>query len=373
PTPAAEPPRNIRTTRAAQNDFAGKRAEVTNTGAARAAASKLGPEVVSVVDELSPHVENGTVVEIEHRGIKSESTAEKPLGRTSRRAEQEAGYIAEGMAAAPESIREAYQKVFVPVRWEIVGGKPQLIAMSLDKVIANVHRAVKDASAAKAETLIPYEVVEGKLTDNAWGQVVDDLKAYSANQAHGYRGDGQKLVRPAKDVGLSIPAEDPGFNPTVISEDRANFLNLIQGLNPPLTARETKGLVPGNVKGQVLAEVNKRTPQTPAVIRPEDITKQEFKSQPGRSIKETNPLRNKLAGAGVPVRELIEVTERVNAQDIVSVKARPELDFQAPVTDTIRGGFSPAERGRFMPGVETDKALRNGQIPDPRPAAPEGF
>src|SRR4029079_12898878 len=120
--------------------------------------------------------------------------------------------------------------------------------------------------------------------------------------------------------------------------------NHVQGLNPPLTAREgrqSSAVVPGNVKGQILAEVNKRTPQTPAVIRPEDIKKQEFKSQPGRSVKETNPLRNELAAAGVPVRELIEVTERINARDINKVTPRPELDFSAPVTDTIRGGFLP--------------------------------
>src|SRR6185503_6607740 len=86
---------------------------------------------------------------------------------------------------------------------------------------------------------------------------------------------------------------------------------------------------------------NARTPAKPAVIRPADINKQTFSS--GREIMETNPLRNELAAAGVDVRELIEVTERINVSDIESVTPRPDLNFEAPVTDMIRGGFLPKE------------------------------
>lgn len=346
--PAAPTARNIRTPKTKQNDFAGLRAEVTNVEPARAAAEATGDaNTIARVTEISDLIESGSpVVEIEHSGVKAAGTEAASSGRSARRAEQEAAYIAEGMSQAPEPIREAYQKVFVPVRWEVVAGKPQLLAMSLDKVIANTHKAVKESAARGVADRIPYEVTDGKLTDNAWGQFVDDLKAYADNQANGYRGDGQKLIRPTEDVGLSIPAENPAYNPRPITEERANFLNLVQGLNPPLTARvgkQSSTILPGNVKGQVLAEVNARTPEVPSVIRPEDITKQEFKNVPGRSVAETNPLRNELAAAGVPVRELIEVTERINAGDINSVRPRPELDFKAPVTDTIRGGFLPGE------------------------------
>lgn len=345
PTPSATAPRNIRTTREKQNDFAAKRAEVTNIDKARAAA-KGDAAIEAIVNDLAPHVESGTVVEIVHQGAISGGDASP---RSVRRAEQEAAYIAEGLKNAPQPIREAYQKVFVPVRFEVVGGKPQLLAMSLDKVIANVHQIVKDAASKDVTAKIPYEIADGKLTDNGWGQVVDDLQSYTENQQNGYRGDGKKLVRPTTDVGLSIPAENAGYSPVTLSEERANFLNLVQALNPPLTAREVKAAVPGNVKGQILAEVNARTPETPSVIRPEDITKQEFKSQPGRSIKETNPLRNELAAAGVNVRELLEVTERINARDIKSVTPRGDINFKAPVTDTIRGGFLPSERVDFLP------------------------
>lgn len=340
PTPVPTP-RNIRVTRAQQNTMARRTGDIGKQRAL-AAAEKIGPEVAQRVNEISDYIEAGApVLEIEHQGVKTESTAEAPAGRSSRRAEQEAAYVAEAMGTVPQDVRESYQKTFVPVRWEVVGGKPQLLAMSLDKVLANISRSVKDAVSAKAENLIPYEIKDGKLTDSAWYDAVEDLKTYSENQANGFRGDGQKLERPAAEVGVSIPEETPGYTPKILSAERANFQNLIQGLNPPLTARETKGQTPGNVKGQILAEINKRQPETPSVIRPEDIKKQEFKSAPGRSIKETNPLRNQLAAAGVPVRELIEVTERVNAPDILSVKPRTDLEFRAPVTDTIRGGFKP--------------------------------
>lgn len=333
-------PRNIRTTRETQNDFAAQRAEVTGIEAANALAKELGADIEERVSQINRSLESGRAVEIDHSGVKSASTADAPSGRTARRAEQEAAYLAENLKEVPSSVREAHQKVFVPVRWETVAGKPQLIAMSLDKVIANVHRSVSDAAKAKVENLIPYETKQGKLTEAAWKEVVADLQSYADNQSHGYRGDGKRLVRPTEDIGASIPAEDTAYSPTTLSEARANFLNLVQGLNPPLTAREVKGKgTPGSVKGQIIAEVNKRTPETPARVRPEDINKQTFKS--GRTVKETNPLRNQLSEAGVPVRELIEVTERINAPDIISVRDRSDLNISAPVTDIIRGGFLP--------------------------------
>lgn len=336
-----ESPRNIRTTRAAQNDFAAKRAEVTGAEPALKLAKTLGKDVEAKVEQINKSLETGKAVEIEHSGVKSESTAEAPSGRTSRRSEQEAAYLSENLKGVPSSVRESHQKVFVPVRWETVAGKPQLIAMSLDKVLANVHRSVADAEKAKVSNLIPYDTKNGKLTDAAWKDVVSDLQSYSDNQSHGYRGDGQKLVRPTEDIGASIPAEDPKYSPVTLSEDRANFLNLVQGLSPPLTAREVKGAgTPGNVKGQIIAEVNKRTPEIPAKIQPKHGKKQVFES--GRTVKETNPLRNQLAEAGVPTRELIEVTERINAPDILSVKDRSDLNISAPVTDIIRGGFLPS-------------------------------
>src|SRR6185503_1612998 len=236
-----------------------------------------------------------------------------------------------------------HQKTFVPVRWTEQGGTPTLIAMSADKVISNLNQIARLASEKGAESLLPYEVVNGKLTDAAWRKALADVQAYAENQANGFRGDGQRLARPAEGE-LSIPAENKDYVPTQLSPEVANFANLVQGLATPETAREITGKIPGNIKGQILAEANKRQLLEVAGVKPKNRGKQGFKSFPGRSLKEVNPLRNELAERGVSVRELLDVTERIRAKDIASVKPRTDLNFKAPVTDVIRGGFLPKEQ-----------------------------
>lgn len=360
--------KNIRVERTEQEDFASKRAEETGISEAQKA-TESNPEVRKVVDDIAKSMEAGNpVLEVEHRGIVSERGPAAPEGRTSRRGTQEAGYQelqrlqVENRAEAPADIVDTHQKTFVPVRFTTQGGKPTLIAMSLDKVIANVRRVVKDAVSKTAESLLPYPVENGKLTDAGWKQAIEDIKSYAENQSNGYRGDGQKLIRPTEDIGVSLPAENPNYTPKKISESAMNFANLVQGLNPPETGRVQKGLTPGNVKGQLLAEINKKQPLTPAIIKPEHVTKQEFKGFEPRKVAETNPLRNELAARGVKVRELTEVTERLAVQDIASVKPRPDINFKAPATDTIRAGF--------LPGNETEKALKSGLLPDTKPSEP---
>lgn len=345
PNPAA--PRNIRVTKAQQDAFAKRAAE---TGVTEAKANATEPETRARVNEISDSMAAGNpVLEIEHLGIKNEGSAAAPTGRTVRRAEQAKGYAdleeirADNRANAPESIVNTHQKTFVPVRFTNQGGTPTLIAMSLDKVISNIHKIVSDAADKNSSRLIPYESENGKLTEAGWNKAIADAQAYAENQHNGFRGDGQQLVRPTEDLGFSIPAENVDYTPQLLAAPEANFQNLIQGLATPETAREQKGLTPGNIKGQVLAEGNKRTLLTPAQIKPKNVTKQDFKSFPGRSVKEVNPLRNELAAAGVDVRDLIEVTERIRAKDVASVKPRPDINFKAPVTDIIRGGFLPKE------------------------------
>lgn len=341
PTPAAP---NIRVTKAQQDSFSHRNAETGISRARELAAAD--PVVAARVNEISQSLEAGNpVLEIEHLGIVSETSA---AGRRTRVGEQEGGYAElerlqiENRAEAPESVVNTHQKTFVPVRWTEQGGTPTLIAVSLDKTIANIRRVAKESQGKGVEDIIPYELTEGKFTDAAWEQIIADSKSYAENHANGYRGDGKKLVRPAADVGLSIPAENPGYAPKILSDDVMNFQNLLQGLNTPATAREVRSQIPGNIKAQVLASANQRTLLEPAAIRPRNAGKQEFASFPGRTVKEVNPMRNELARKGVNVDSLIPVTERLRAKDIVSVKPRPELGFKAPVTDIVRGGFLPA-------------------------------
>src|SRR6185503_19011372 len=348
-TPAA-PARNIRVTKA-QQDALAERAAVTGVTEAKSLAAKdADPAVAERVNAISAQMEAGNpVLEIEHLGIADIGTPAAPTGRTPRRGEQAAGYAelerlrVENRANAPADIVNLHQKTFVPVRWTEQGGTPTLIAMSADKVISNLNQIARLASEKGAESLLPYEVVNGKLTDAAWRKALADVQAYAENQANGFRGDGQRLARPAEGE-LSIPAENKDYVPTQLSPEVANFANLVQGLATPETAREITGKIPGNIKGQILAEANKRQLLEVAGVKPKNRGKQGFKSFPGRSLKEVNPLRNELAERGVSVRELLDVTERIRAKDIASVKPRTDLNFKAPVTDVIRGGFLPKEQ-----------------------------
>jgi len=335
---------------AAAPNAAAQRAAVTGIDVATQLATSYSPEIQGTIKTISDSMQAGNpVLEIEHRGIISEPGQPRETGRTVRRAEQAKGYEelariqAENRENVPAGIVDVHQKTFVPVRWVEQGGKPTLIAMSLDKVISNIRRVVADAASKKAESLIPYETENGQLTEKGWNDAIADLQAYAENQSNGYRGDGGKLVRPEAEVGVSIPAENPNFSPKTLSPEASDFANLVQGLNPPETARIIKGQIPGNVKGQIVAEINARKPQPLSVIKPEHIGKQEFKGL-GRTVKETNPLRNELAARGVKVRNLTEVTERIAAPDIASVKPRTDISFKAPVTDVIRGGFLPVDR-----------------------------
>lgn len=363
PTPEAPKP--------AAPDAAAQRAKETGIAEARELV-KDNPEVSATVDTISKSMEAGNpALKIEHRGI----TAEVPPGpagesRGPRRATQAKGYAElealqiDNRANAPESIVSVHEKTFVPVRWVNQGGKATLIAMSMDKVMGNVRKIVEESAANKAESLIPYESVGGELTEKGWTDAMADLKTYAENQSNGFRGDGARLVRPSDAAGVSIPAENPNYTPKTLGETQANFANLVQGLAPPQTARAPKGQVPGNVKAQLIAEANLRTPQPVAKISAKDIGAQTFaKPFEGRTVKETNPLRNELSSRGVDIRTLKEVTERFAAEDIASIgEAAPEAQMKAPVTDVIRGGF--------LPGVETDKAIRSGFLPDTKPSQP---
>jgi len=341
----------------------------TETGIAEAQRATEGtPEVRATVDKIAESMQAGNpALKIEHLGFAPEKGAANPEGRTSRRSTQKEGAATleelqiENRKDAPADIIALHEKVFVPVRFSEQGGKVILMAMSFDKVITNIRRVVADAVSKGAAELLPYAVEGGKLTRAAWKQALSNLQAYAENQANGFRGDGQRLNRPTEDIGLSIPAENPNYTPKLLTEAQMNFANLVQGLAPSITPREVKGTgpanPPSNIKGQILAEVNAKQPATPSVIDPDKINKQDFKSFPGRSLKETNPLRNELAARGVKVRELLEVTERINVKDIASVTPRPDIDFKAPVTDTTRAGFLPGENNPLK--GEIDRRLAN--------------
>jgi predicted GNAT family acetyltransferase len=334
---------NIRVTPKEQLDYAAERSQVTNADTALA---KAAPEQRPAVQTINDSMANGHGVEIVHKGVVREGgpSPEKPVARGTRRAEQEEAYIAEAMGGVPDDIREQHQKVLFGTRWQETGKSGlQLTARSLDKVLANVKNAAD--MAADKKVALPYEVdAAGKLTEAGWHEVVQDLKDYWGNQDRGFRGDGERLVRPATDIGVSLPPEDPRGPAATLTPEKTDFLNLVQGLNIPETPRQTKGKIPGNVKGQLLAEAQGRKPATPAGFTAADVQRATFKPIEGvagiRSIAEVNPLRNELRAAGAPVGNLIEVTENVNLKNIESVTPRPDVPGSGGSTDIARAGFS---------------------------------
>jgi len=369
--PAAPTAENIRVTPKEQADFAAERSKVTNADQALAAAVKSGdPAQVTHVTAINDSMANGHAVEVVHKGVIREGgpTPEKPVGRGERRAEQAEAYVAEAMGAVPDSVRELHQKLFFGTRW-LKAGK-QLTARSLDKALANVKNAA-DMSAGKVT--LPYEVdAAGKLTEAGWAEVVQDLKDYWSNQDRGFRGDGKALTPETRtrDVGQSIPPEDPRGPAALISTERTDFLNLVQGLNIPETVRgQKKGVIPGNVKGQLLAEAQGKKPAKPAGFTEADVQAKTYKPIEGvgvRSIAEVNPLRNDLRAKGAPVEKLIEVTENINVKNIESVTPRPDVTGRGGSTDITRAGFSArlAERfpvkepqSSFSPAADFEKSL----------------
>lgn len=350
---------NLRVTREQQNNFENrpKEPEVperTDIGIqeAEAALKDASPEQKQIFETLRQALRapQGQVkpVEILHGSV--EPVEETPGGtRTKRRAEQEA-----------QETRGDYQKLILPAAFNVTSkGKVQLRAHSPDKVLANAKQIVVDATTKKAEGLLPYEVKNGKLTPNAEKEFNADLEQYWVNQAAGFKGTGEPLIRPEGHGGF-IPEENNQGQVKPISQAKVDFLNLVQGIAPPKTARVnvepiTKTPIkPVNVRAYELAKANNKEALKPGVIANKDINKQTYGPEyNNQAISEFNPLRKKLDEAGVPTRELLEATERLNLEDIKQAVPRPENRLRAPVTDVTAAGFLP-ERGTEAKELDPD-------------------
>ncbi|MHC4648660.1 MAG: GNAT family N-acetyltransferase, partial [Planctomycetota bacterium] len=276
------------------------------------------------------------VLELENLSVIPEHQ-QRALNRDVRRAEQ----------AVPDALRDFFSKRIAVTRFlsdQFSGGKLQLAAMSMDKVLANVFQLQeRQGKAGTAEELTPYEVDprSGQLTENGWRSFAEDLKAYTANQANGYRGGGKEIHRPENalnELRIAIPEQNPSYRPRILPDRVEQYINTIMGLKLPKTPRETKGVPPGNLKGQVLREA-----QGERVLEPADIQRRgkTFKRAPERTIQEVNPLRQELNRRGVDTTKLLDVTERLNVDRLRNVTPRFELEFNLPATDVIRAGFQP--------------------------------
>lgn len=335
---------NIRATRADQNRY--QRAAIDEGNAKAAAAVDANPNYtpehkaafVKIAAVIHQGGNNPHPIEVNYSAAKSnEYNAARPV----RREEQATASTAEALGALPEHVRQMTQKVLLPERFEARGnGEVQLVAKSLDKVIGNAYRITADAAKNGVEHLVPYESKGGALTERGWTDLVADVQTYTANHSNGYAGTGKSVVIPKGYLG-EIPPENPSFKPKALPQNKADFINTIMALPPPKTTAKkgvTRSGVPANVIARGLAEANAKE-SLPSVT---SNSKKSFFEEHGVDIAEFNPLRDELARAGVKVRDLNEVTERINLSRMSGeVKVRNDLDFSRPSTDLIRAGFMP--------------------------------
>lgn len=362
--PAAESDlSNIRATRQDQNSFKRTSPDKTLDAAAIAvdANPAYGPAQKEAFVKLGAVIAQGggrpVPVEIDHNSVKSEG---HNIRRTDRRAEQSAGYAKEVMDQVPSDVRARVNKVFVPVRIEVLDrNNVQVVGHSLDKVIGNAYSAARLAAESNVSGLVPYETVDGKYTDSGWRSLVSDLQKYTLNQSNGVAGNGAEVRIPEGYQG-DIPARNPEYVSEFIDTNKADFVNLLMALPPPKTVSfksRTASGVPANVIARSLAEANDKP-----VLRSVTSTRGKDVYTTGDHIGEFNPLRDKLAKAGVPVREFVESTERINLADIEKVTPRRDLKYSGPSTDLVRAGFLPdTTAGREVPVGKTEFASAEKQ------------
>ena len=385
---------NIRVTQEEQA-AADARRKITNATEAEAAISRspgvYTPENARVFAELNNAMQRpqGEVapVSIQYRSV---NTSGPDSGRSAklRKAEQDVAYAIEQLGL-PADLRTAVEKTTIPYRWTVRDNNVNLNAMSVDKVLANAGTIVDKASAANASDLIPYANAGGRLTEAGWRQFVADTVVYTRNQANGYGGDGSVVSQPPGYRG-DLPPVNQTYRPTTLPKANADFINLAMALPPPRTSRAPKGMAGvspenfPNPQAVKLAKGNLRPVVEPA---PTAEAGKEIYTQKGANIPigETNPLRAQFADRGVDFtgRELFQVTEELNLQDIGSVQSRPQSQFRAPSTDLIRGGFMPevevrsaetenrAKRGSFMPDPTAPRPSSLPKNPDVRRVADE--
>lgn len=213
-------------------------------------------------------------------------------------------------------------------------GGVQLQFWSGDKVLSNLDALLAQS---KAHEFIPYAKDEyGKLPQDSQTRLAKDLQNYTANQDNGYRGDGEKLNRPANPQGF-IPDENPDYTPAKIPQDKARFLNLLMGEDPPETARMNAGTVPIQARAKALGEANANKG---IEIKPRQAYKKPFENV---TLSDYNPLRVEMQEAGVNTSKLTEAHEWVNAKDIKSATPRPDIKLSPTSTDVTAAGFMPAK------------------------------
>lgn len=345
------------------------------TRAQEAAAAAGDARVAELVNRIVANQQTGDApLRLTYKSVKGLPGGAAEAFRTGRRTEQEAAYIKEALSSMGTDTRNAVQKIHAHTRFDYVrGGKEiQSIGYSLEKLIGNVQRTVdwiRKSGNTELAAQIPYErnTFGTSLSETGWNEFISDVQRYAENQQKGGTGAGAELKLPADAdaMGVTVPAFEGMGAMKPITQTHADFINMLMGFKLPETTRlSRKGGTPGNVVAQRIAGANEQPFVTPRVSEPA-TPRGEGKPFKGfsESIKEVNPVRSEFESKGFPVRELVEVVERINLKHLDAVTPAPEVGFKAGVTDTIRAGFMPEKAADIinMPGEkfaeETSKYL----------------
>jgi len=250
----------------------------------------------------------------------------------------------------PNPFRAAYGKVVIPTSIRTPGtGKRVIFGFSPDKLIRNIDQLrgwyLERGDKAAADRLYSPEFQQ-------------QVRTYLENQSNGYRGDGQRISRPADTDPALYPPENPAYTPVPVPEADRNLINFLMGLD---------AVSPTSLSGKwvmKLAELNGFKPASYVA------------GAAGKQKPVYNPLTQQLRDAGFD-GSLNSAIEQLRVERMTSPAVpRPDLASIKPaVQGSVQAGFMPAgspQRGDIFylrDGTEVE-FLRS--IPEARGGANDG-
>lgn len=238
-------------------------------------------------------------------------------------------------------LRSIYQKVFVPYKWatnytlkaednarlygDTAPRQPGGIwGMSLDKVIQNTDllRGALKLDPKLQKIAEAHGIDPGYLSSP---ELRTDIQNYLNNQAHGYGGDGTRLIRPGDTREGTVTPEDKNFKPVALPLARRELINLLMGL-------EQQGSRSAGMEyAHRFAELNGIVPRQVGM------------DKKLRPLTDNNLLRADLRRAGFDPGILNSVVENLPTENFTTpLKIRPDLHFPAGDTGIMQAGFMPA-------------------------------
>lgn len=191
-------------------------------------------------------------------------------------------------------------------------GRPFVTAFSFDNFIRNLE--LVDGWLRKNG--LGNDPALARMKSPDFGRAVQD---YWRNQANGYRGDGQSLVRPADLKAESVPAENPDYTPVPVSKHDVEIINLAMGIELPKTS---------SVATRYAANMAKMNGHAPTL------------NEAGVEI--TNPFTADLIAKGFDPNILHSTVQQLSVDKLVSKLTPSEYKGTSrAVLATVRAGFMP--------------------------------